>query len=524
MHSGYLIDWQTAASFCIAAFGKRLYFIPELSTVFFRYHLPTQLRIVNSMSPTQIGRHPVAALILARIRIGVPSHGVPMNEHLKRIKKKKPRVSLSTGDLKRLLAIHGTDSAGALAKRTGLPYMLVYNLVNRRIGSVSNRHYEILFERPAPPQEPLKIDGSVFRAMADLWLYLHHGLTRTELYRDLVKRDSHHHKADHRIFNGAVATIDARIEHRMRAKFAEAGVDNQLLEQWLEEFEDIPHEQMIPYARIRPALVYLQNHMGVHPKSVLHQSVSRYEKGELTRVNRQVFDRVIAMQQKAERVLQKCKATRVEKLKEAMIGGKPGYTLYADIEAELSFLCRYAGKSAKQYLGRSRWTYETGKAKRISNERAAKIVIDVERFIHQNPRISLRLLPMSQRRQYVQPLMAVLLARMSQLLTGKEGIRFEKRILNPILPRGEYGKTYHGFTPFDMASGVLGMKRKAFDLMVAGNCEIFRAVGKFEKRWYLSDAYLRELSKKKEFRYVLAKYETMARRRNRSGAIDTCLN
>jgi hypothetical protein len=38
------------------------------------------------------------------------------------------------------------------------------------------------------------------------------------------------------------------------------------------------------------------------------------------------------------------------------------------------------------------------------------------------------------------------------------------------------------------------MKKKAFDLMVAKNCEMFRTVGRYDKRWYLSDLYLKELS------------------------------
>jgi hypothetical protein len=30
--------------------------------------------------------------------------------------------------------------------------------------------------------------------------------------------------------------------------------------------------------------------------------------------------------------------------------------------------------------------------------------------------------------------------------------------------------------------------------MVAKNCEMFRTVGRYDKRWYLSDLYLKELS------------------------------
>jgi hypothetical protein len=118
----------------------------------------------------------------------------------------------------------------------------------------------------------------------------------------------------------------------------------------------------------------------------------------------------------------------------------------------------------------------------------------------------------------------VLVARTTQLLSDADGIDFEKRILRPVQPRNEYNKHYHGFTPFEMASGVLGMKRKAFDLMVAKNCEIFRSVGKYTRRWYLSDLYLRELSTKAYFDLISAKYELMAKRLNQSQESNACMN
>ena len=78
---------------------------------------------------------------------------------------KKPRIVLTQQDLRNLFEIYGTESAPVLAKQTGLPYLLVYNIVNRRVLSVSDRHYRILFRRPPPSQAPVKVDGTQFRAM-----------------------------------------------------------------------------------------------------------------------------------------------------------------------------------------------------------------------------------------------------------------------------------------------------------------------------------------------------------------------
>ena len=400
--------------------------------------------------------------------------------------------------------------------------MLIYNVVHRRTASVNNRQYEMLFGKPAPPQDSLKVDGAAFRAMANLWLYLDQGLSKADLYRELFDLEPGE-KSDPRIFSGKIDTIDARLEHAMREKFLNAGVDRQLLDQWLDEFEDIHHERMIPYAQIRPILIELQYRLGIHPKMILNQSLARYETGELSRVSSRVYEKANALKRRAKMALQTDEAKSVDEIRESILGKKSGYTLFSDIEEELSFVCRYTGKSVKRYLGRSLWTYKKGKAKRISNARARKIRSDVDRMIQESPGILLRDLPTSRQNLFLERVMAVLIERISQLLTKEEGIHFEKHVLRPIKPRNEYKKQVHGFTPLDMVSGFLGMKRKAFDLMVAGNCEIFRNVVNYNQRWYLSDLYLKEISDKKEFKYISAKYERLARRRNKELKTGKCL-
>jgi hypothetical protein len=446
-----------------------------------------------------------------------------MDKRRSRKRVKKPRIGLTDRDLKRLYEINGTQSAAGLAKQTGLPYLLVYNIVNRRVLSVSNRHYQVLFKGAAPLQDPLKVDGTAFRDMADLWLYLNDGITRADLYRELFGLKPHQ-KVDHRIFNGKIKTVDGKIEHLMRSKFAMAGVDRSILEQWLVEFEALSHSDWVPYSRIRPALVYLWEKLGVHPTTLLHQSVVRYESGVLKRVSQGIADRIEALKVETEKKLRDHTKQNVDKMKESVVGGKRGYTLYADIKDELLFLCRHSKKSVKSYLGRSLWTYENGKAKRIANWRAQKILQDCDRLIQRSPTLPLASLPQSRQCAQTRKLVDVLVARSSQLLSEKDGVDFEKRILRPSHTRVEYNSPYHGFTPFDMASRVLGMKRRAFDLMVAKNCEIFRSVGKFAHRWYLPDLYLRELSRKKDFGLISAKYELMAKKVRHSRPANACIN
>ena len=90
--------------------------------------------------------------------------------------------------------------------------------------------------------------------------------------------------------------------------------------------------------------------------------------------------------------------------------------------------------------------------------------------------------------------------------------------------RTEYEKQVYGYTRFDRAPMTLGMNKKAFDLMVAQNCDIFRQVGKYARRWYLSDLYLKELSQKTGFGMISAKYELLSKQLRQSAHVAQCMN
>ncbi len=436
---------------------------------------------------------------------------------------KKPRVTITNQDLKRLSDIRASLSVPLLARRTGLPYMQVYNIVHGRVKTISDRHYRLLFGEAPPPREPEKIDGTAFRALVGLWLFLNGNITKSDLHRDLYG-SKHTKKPDLRIFNGHTRTVEPRLERIMLKKFSDAGIRGQQLDRWLEELERLPPDNRVPYHRIKPILCFIQEALGIHPTSILNQSVERYETGMLKSVSREVFDRAVKLKRKTEKARAAGRKHEIEKLKEDLSGGKAGYSLYLDVEEELSFLSRFAKKSAKRYLGRGVWTYQAGRAKRIADWRARKILKDCDRFIQQTPELPLSCLPRSRRKKWVQMLLDVLVARTTQLLSEQEGIVFEKRVLRPVRARDAYINPNHGFTRFDMAPGVLKMKKKAFDLMVAENCDIFRSVGKYTKQWYLSDLYLKELSEKDFFDLISAKYELMAKALSRSTKIDACLH
>jgi len=436
----------------------------------------------------------------------------------------KPRVEITDRDIAHLFDIHATRSVGVMAKRSGLPYLLVYNIVHGRVKTVSDRHFQLLFGEHPPAREPRRVDGGTFRAMVVLWMWLNDDVSHSDLYREFYGSTAAR-KSDTRIFTGAVRTVPYRLERIMREKFAAAGLDDRTLIQWLDEMDTLqPVDPRVAYAHIRPKLMFLHDRLGIHPTALLHQPVDRYESGLLKRVPRPIYDRVVQLSRKAEEALATGDPRMVEKIKEDFSGKKAGYTLFVDVAEELQFLIDHGQGSAKSYLGRSLWMYRTGHAKRIPDWRAQRIRKDCDRLIRQRPDLPLRDLPRSRRPAILFPLLNLLVARTTDLLSEKEGLVFEKRVLRPLHQRNEYRNPYHGFTRFDMASSVLGMKPRAFDLMVARNCDIFRSVGRYAERWYLSDLYLRELSQNEFFELITAKYELMARSLRDGKKLGKCLS
>jgi hypothetical protein len=60
--------------------------------------------------------------------------------------------------------------------------------------------------------------------------------------------------------------------------------------------------------------------------------------------------------------------------------------------------------------------------------------------------------------------------------------------------------------------------------MVAKRCDIFRSVGTYINKWYLSDLYLKELSEKEFFDFLTAKYECMAKSERFQNPIAACMD
>jgi hypothetical protein len=435
-----------------------------------------------------------------------------------------PRVKLTETMLTRLNEMMTGTSVAEMAERTGLPYLMIYNLVRKRVRTLSTRNYRIIFGESPPPQKQTRTDGARFRELVALWLFLNDDATKADLYWEFYGHD-HTRRVDYRIFTGHTRSVDPEFVTHLEKKFAARGIDPDTVRRWSRELARGSREAYVPYARVRPLLSFLYDRLGIHPTTLLHQWAQRYESGNLKRVSREVYDRVRDLKIRAEAALASGSRLEIEKVREAVYTPRSGYTLFAEVAQELAFLRKYARRSAKQYLGRSISMYKRGECKRLPTWRAERIRRDCRVYIERESHLPLKVLPRSAIEPLLDALVQVITARTADLLSREEGIRLEKQILRPSRASDEYKKQIYGFTRFDMAGKVLGMRKAAFDLMVAENCEIFRRIGTYSRRWYLSDLYLRELSQKRYFDLITTKYEWLTKKGRAAGRTnDRCLN
>ena len=403
----------------------------------------------------------------------------------------------------------GTVSELATVK--GLSYTLVYNLVHGRIHSLSKSDYRRIFGDEPPQQIPKRVDGNFFRDMVRLWLFLNDDITESDLYEEFFKGKKFK-RVDYRIFSGEIRTIDRRIERIMEQKFLDHGFGRSEIEKGIQELDRIGEEERVDYEEIRPVLQYLEDVLEVHPSRILKQWSVRYESGELRTVTDSIYVYTLELKKRAEEAVSSGSRFALEKLKEEIYGRKRGLTLYSEVEEELEFLRKYAKRSPKGYLGRSISVYRKRKLKRIASWRAQKIKDDCSKFLGNRLDLPLKSIPKSHAKSRVGGLLRFLRGYLVNIMLHAEERPDEKIILTPYLyNKEEYKKEKYGYTSVDNAARVLGMSKKAFDLLLCEHSDIFRSIGIYDKKWYLPDLYLKEIVKKEGFDLIALKYESLAK-------------
>jgi hypothetical protein len=412
---------------------------------------------------------------------------------------------------------HGGISDLAVEKH--LPYSLIYNLAKGRIRSLSARDYRIIFGEEPLPHEQDRVEGTYFRKMVDLWLYLNDSATKSGLYREYYP-DKDLKKIDYRKFTGEVKTVEARLERFMEQKFLDEGFDRSEIKEAIEELDLIPEEERVPYEDIRPLLEYLEAHSKVSPAQLLAGHYHRYEQGELKTVTKSLFDYARKLKKEVEKALNSGKKSEIEILRERIYGKREGLTLYAQVKDQLEFLQNYGGKRPNRYLGRSIARYEKSELKRIASWRARKIRKDYNALIDNSSELPIRSIPKAHLEDRLGKLLSILKAFRAKAMTQQGDMEFERSILSSVLAQNPGNEPARDIlTRLERAPYALKMNKRAFDLMVAGNSDIFKKIGHYDGRWYLPTHYLQKLSKQEGFDVVKEKYEFIAKTRDEASGL-----
>jgi hypothetical protein len=422
----------------------------------------------------------------------------------------RSRIELNENLLNKFFNKIYTGKVSELSLDKGLSYTLVYNLVYGRIRSLSARDFKIIFGEDPPFQEIGRVDGKYFRGMVKLWVYLNGAVTESDLYREFYPQKKHQ-RVDYRIFSGEVKTVPMRLEKTIEQKFFDQGFNRNEIKQYIKEHELIGYNNRIFYDDVKPILDYLEEHLKVHPGRILNQFATRYESGELITVPKAVYELALRLKEKARDILESGSKYEFEKLREEIYGKRTGLTLFSAVEDELAFLKTHGERSPKHYLGRSISLYKTSKLKRIAAWRAQKIKYDCYKLIVNNPEIPISSIPKSFSNMIFTQLLSTLTGGIISMLVEDKSGQFEKSILKPtFLHKENYRREKQKMTSMDEAAHVLGMSKRAFDLMVASHRDIFRSICIHEQKWHIPDAYLDEILRRDRFYFIKAKYEYLA--------------
>ena len=423
----------------------------------------------------------------------------------------QPRIRLTESMLNKFFKSIFQGKVSELSMNRGLSYTLVYNLVHGRIRSLSARDYKIIFGEDPPLQETERVAGEYFRSMVKLWLSLNDDVTEADLYREFYP-NKNYKRVDYRIFNGDVKTIPVRLEKIMENKFFDQGFDRHEIKQYCEEINSTGYNDRIFYEDIKPILDYLETNIDVHPSRILNQFPARFESGELLTVSQRTYDYAKSLKEKTDYALKSGSKFEIEKLKEEIYGKRASLTLFSAVENELEFLKENGGRRPKYYLGRSISLYKKSKLKRIASWRAQKIKEDCRKLIKAKPELSVSSIPKPYLMMILTNLFRILTIRLISLMSDEKNIQIESSILEPsYYEKEEYELYIQKNISMDRAAHILGMSKKAFDLMVASHRDIFRGLGIYDKKWYVPYIYLIDLLKKESFNIIKSKYEFLAK-------------
>lgn len=425
---------------------------------------------------------------------------------------KRDRVQLTNKVLNHFFDNIFKGDISTLSSGTGLPYQLIYNLVHGRINSISAADYRKIFGEDPPTQKPRKVDGQYFRGMVKLWLFLDNNATEKDLYDEFYQGKRSKQESDYRIFSGFTKTVESKVEKIMEKKFLQQGMNPWEIRQWIQELDLLTDKERVSYEKVKPLLDYLNKNLKAHPSRLLNQCITRYESKELKSISRETYNHLLNIKERTEKAVASDLRLELERIREEVYGEREGFTRFSEVEEELAFLKKYAGKGARRYLDRSIGNYRRMKLKRIDSRRVAKIREDCDTVIRQRNDLLLAVLPNRYLKKKTAALIYALRKYLVMRMSMEAGLVFEKLTLMPrFYAKEEFVRGGHGFVSIHQAARLWNMSDRAFDLLLAHHGSIFKKIGRHDRRWLFSDLYLEEIAKREGFSVIREKYEWLAK-------------
>jgi len=185
------------------------------------------------------------------------------------------RVELNEEILKKILKRISSGRISEVADDIGLPYDLAYNLVHGRINSLSAENYKLIFGEEPPKQAIKRVDGTYFKEMVKLWLFLNDDVSEADLYWEFY-RNKDVKKVDYRIFSEVTQTVEKNIEHAMEQKFIDQGFYRPDIKELIRELHLMEKQERVLYKDIKPILKFLEETLEINPTRILNQWFVRY--------------------------------------------------------------------------------------------------------------------------------------------------------------------------------------------------------------------------------------------------------
>jgi hypothetical protein len=260
-------------------------------------------------------------------------------------------------------------------------------------------------------------------------------------------------------------------------------------------------------------LQFLHETLGVHPSRLLRRGLGLYEKGQLKSIAKPLYVDLLTLKEKTEKALAAGSRLELERLREGVYGKRKNLIRFSEVEEDLEFLRTWAGMGSKRYLGRSAGKYRGSTLKRIASWRAKKIRADCDRVVAERGNFPLQSLPARHLAAKVTTLLSALRYLGVHRMIVDRNMDLEGLVMSPkVRSKEEYESDGHGFVTIEEAAAFLGMKQRAFDLLVAVHRGLFMKMMTYEKVWLIPEIYLEELAQKEGFPLVKAKYELLARK------------